>query len=140
MKKKTIIIVCGVLLAAVLAFGIIPVAAADGPNQTTPAAQQANKGQMIKRLLAIQDEAKVDALLSKAVADKKITADQSAKIKDFWTAHHAQFIKTRIAGRLLKVKDGTKLDVFLANGVSAGKITADQAAHIKALWTELHTK
>ena len=141
MKKKTIIIVCGVLLAAVLAFGVIPVAAAAvNANQTTPAAQQAHKEQMLKRLLAIQDEAKVDALLAQAVADKKITADQSAKIKDFWTAHHAQFIKTRIVERLLKVKDGTKLDAFLANAVSAGKITTDQADQIKALWTELHTK
>lgn len=140
MKKKTIIIVCGVLLAAVLAFGVIPVAAAANANQTTPAAQQVHKRQILVRLLSIQDEAKVDALLARAVADKKITADQSAKIKDFWTAHHAQFIKTPIAERLLKVKDGTKLDAFLANAVSAGKITQAQADQIKALWTELHTK
>ena len=78
-------------------------------------------------------------LPAQAEVNKKITADQPAKIKDFWTAHHAQFIKTRIVERLLKVKDGTKLDAFLTNAVSAGKITAYQVAHIKALWTELHS-
>jgi predicted butyrate kinase (DUF1464 family) len=140
MKKKTIMIICGVLLAAVLAFGVVPVAAdAVNANQTTPAAQQVHKGQILLRLLAIQDEAKVDALLATAVSSNKITADQSAKIKAFWTAHHAQFIKARIVGRLMKVKDGAKLDAFLANAVSSGKITQAQSDQIQALWTELHT-
>ena len=140
MKKKTIIIVCAVLLAAVLAFGVIPVAAADRPNQTTPPAQQTYKGHVLQRLLAIQDEAKVDALLAQGVSDKKITADQSAKIKAFWTAHHTQYIKTRIVERLLRVQDEAKLDAALANAVSSGRITAEQSARIKALWTELHSK
>ena len=77
MKKKAIIIVCGVLLAAVLAFGVVPVAATINANQTTPAAQQVHKGQILLRLLAIQDEAKVNTLLATAVSNNKITADQS---------------------------------------------------------------
>ncbi len=140
MKKKTIIIVCGVLLAAVLAFGVIPVAAADGPNQTPPPAQQANKGRMPQLLLAIQDEAKVDALLAKGIANGKITTAQSAEIKAFWSANHSQFIRVRNAGRLLKMTDGAKLDALLANAVSSGKITAEQSVRIKARWTELHSR
>jgi hypothetical protein len=92
------------------------------------------------RLLSIQDEAKVDALLAQAVADKKITADQSTKIKDFWTAHHSQFLKNRIVDRLLKVQDQAKLQAALDKAVAAGKITADQAKKIMDLWTTLHTK
>ena len=140
MKKKTMIIVCGVLLAAVLAFSVIPVAAANGSNQTAPAAQQIHKRQILVRLLSIQDEAKVDALLAQAVADKKITADQSTNIKDFWTAHHSQFLKNRIVDRLLKVQDQAKLQAALDKAVAAGKITADQAKKIMDLWTTLHTK
>jgi hypothetical protein len=139
MKKKTIIIVCAVLLAAVLAFGVIPIVAADGANQTPPAAQQTYKGHMLQRLLSIQDAARVDALLAKGVANGKITAGQATEIKAFWTANHATFIKVRIAERLLKVQDGAKLDSFLASAVSSGKITSAQAAQIKALWTELHS-
>jgi hypothetical protein len=139
MKKKTIIIVCGVLLAAVLAFGVVPVAAAAvNANQTTPAAQQVHKGQILLRLLAIQDEAKVDALLAQGVANGKITTAQAAEIKAFWTANHSQFIRN--AGRLLKMTDGAKLDALLANAVSSGKISAERAAQIKARWTELHSK
>ena len=141
MKKRIIMIISGVLLAAVLALGVVPVAAAAiNANQTSPAAQQIHKGQILVRLLSIQVEAKVDALLAQAVTDKKITADQSTKIKAFWTAHHAQFVKTRVVERLLKVQDGAKLDAFLANAVKSGKISQTQADQIKALWTELHTK
>jgi hypothetical protein len=140
MKKKTVMIICGLMLATVLALGVIPVAAANGVTQTTLAAQQAHKGQILVRLLSIQDEAKIDALLAQAVGDKKISTDQAAKIKGFWTAHHAQFIKTRLGERLLKVQDGAKLDAFLANAVSSNKITAERASQIKALWTEIHSK
>ena len=140
MNKKIILIVSGVLLATILAFGVVPVAAAAGSDQTTPAAQQAHKGQMLQRLLVIQDETKVDALLAQGVANSKITTAQATEIKAFWTAHHSQFIKAKIARGLLKVNDGAKLDAFLANAVSSGKITAERAAQVKALWTAIHSK
>ena len=97
MKKKAILIVCGILLAAILAFGVIPVAAADGVNQAPPAGQQPQKGRMPPRLLAIQDEAKVDAFLAKGVANGKITPTQSTEIKAFWKANHSQFIFYEVA-------------------------------------------
>ena len=88
MKKKTIMIACGVALVAIFAFGIIPVAAAGGSGQTTPAAQQVNISQIEAKLVSIQDGAKVDALLAQAVAGGKINIDQASQIKAYWTANH----------------------------------------------------
>jgi hypothetical protein len=140
MKKKIIVIISGVIIAAVLALGVVPVAAdAVAASQTTPAAMAARPGRALARLLLIQDEAKVDALLAKGVAAGKITADQSAQIKAFWTAHHAEAIKTAILGRLLRVRDEAKLKSFLDKAVANGKITADQEAKIIEAWEAVHT-
>jgi polyhydroxyalkanoate synthesis regulator phasin len=140
MKKKILLIVSGVILAAVLAFAVVPVAAASNDGTLVPhAIQQTAKGRVILQLLRIQDESKVDAILAQAVSNGKITADQSAKIKDFWTAHHTQFLKNRIVNRLLRVQDQAKLQTFLDQAVANGKLSQDQANKVMALWQTLHT-
>ena len=140
MNKKIIAVTCGLLISAVLLFGVMPVAAADGPTATTAATQQAGKGQLLKRILSIQDQAKLEALLAKGVAAGKITNDQATKIEAFWAAHHTQFAKARIMQRILGVKDEAKLKAFLDKAVSAKKITADQEATIITLWETAHSK
>jgi hypothetical protein len=139
MNKKIIAVTCGLLISAVLLFGVMPVAAADSPTATA-ATQQAGKGQLLKRILSIQDQAKLEALLAKGVAAGKLTSDQATKIETFWTAHHAQFAKARIMQRILGVKDEAKLKAFLDKAVSAKKITADQEATIITLWETAHSK
>jgi hypothetical protein len=139
--KKKIAIISGIVLIAVLAIGVVPVAASEIAANTTPSSmQQISKGQLLCRLLLIQDEAKTDALLAQGVASGRITADQSAKIKDFWIANHGKVAKEIALRRIIRVKDGAKLDAFLAKAVDNGKISADQAAKIKAVWTDIHSK
>jgi len=85
MKKKIILIACGVLLAAALAFSIVPVAAG-GPART--AAPQISISDIEAKIVNIQDGARVDALLAKAVAGGRITTAQAVEIKAYWTANH----------------------------------------------------
>jgi hypothetical protein len=106
MKQKIIVIVSGLLISAVLLFGVIPVAAADSPATSTAATQQVGKGQLLKRILTIQDQAKLEALIAKGVAAGKLTSAQASKIEAFWTAHHAQFAKANILRRVLGVNNG----------------------------------
>ena len=140
MKKKVIIITSGLLLSAVLLFGVMPVAATDGPAVTAPVTQQAGKGQLLKRILGIQDQAKLEALIAKAEAAGKLTAEQVTKIEAFWSAHHIQFAKAKVFQRVLGVKDEAKLKDFLGKAVSSKKITPDQAAKIITIWEAAHSK
>jgi hypothetical protein len=143
MKKKLIVITCGLILVAVLLFGAMPVAAADGPTTTTPlATQQAGNGHLWARILSIPDQATLDTLLAKAEANGKITSDQAAKIETFWTNYHAKFVKVvkaRILQRLMNVKSEANLKAFLDKAVSAGKITAAQEASIISAWEAAHS-
>jgi hypothetical protein len=143
MKRKIIVIACGVLLSAVLLFGAIPVAAADGPSTTSPpATQTAGKGTLFVRILSIPTQSQLEALLTKAEANGKITSAQATKIENFWTANHAKFVKVvkaKILQRLLSVKNEASLKAFLDKAVSAGKITATQESTIIRLWESAHS-
>ena len=139
MKRKIVIIV-GILVLAAQAVWIIPAFAAGstGSTQPTQTAQMVNKTKILVRLMVVQDESKIDAFLAKAVSAGKLTADQSAKVKQLWVEHHAQFAPGSILVRLLKAKDGTRVDAFLDKAVTAGKIKQAQADKIEALWQQLH--
>ena len=141
MKRKIALIASVVLAIVVLAIGAVPVFADDGSGATPPAAQGAqgwHKMKVLGRLLLIQDEAKVDALIAKA--GDKLTPELAGKIKTFWTDHHQQFTKKVVLTRLLWVKDGAKVQAFLDKAVTAGKINSEQAGNIMTLWNKLHTK
>lgn len=140
MKKKIIVVMSGLLLSAVLLFGVMPVAAADGPTATTTVTQPAGKGQLLKRILGIQDQAKLEALIARAEAAGKLTSEQAAKIEAFWSAHHVQFAESKILQRLLGVKDEAKLKAFLDKAVTARRITPEQAAKIITVWETAHSK
>ena len=139
MSKKTLAIICGVVLLVILALGAIPVSAATASgNQVTPATQQLARCQLLKRMLSIQDKAKIDALIARGVASGKISAEQGVKIKDFWAAHHTHFARLKILQRIIGTQDEAKLDTALDRLVSAGKITQEQAAKIETLWEQIH--
>jgi hypothetical protein len=145
MKKKVIIITVGVLLAAVLLFGVMPVAASDFtasiPATSVPTTAQAGNGHLWVRILAIKDQATLDALIAKAEANGKINADQATKIESFWTTYHAKFVatvKARILQRLISVKSEANLKTFLDKRVAAGKINADQETTIINMWEAAH--
>lgn len=143
MKKKIALIASVVLAIVVLAIWAVPVVAADGSGATPLAAQGAqgwHKMKVISRLLLIQDEARVDALIAKAVEADKLTKDQALKVKGFWTDHHQQFTKKVVLNRLLWAKDGAKVQAFLDKAVTVGKINSEQAGKIITLWKKLHTK
>lgn len=144
MFKKTLAIVCGLLLVSVLAVVVVPVLGADAPGSTQPPATQGigriGKAVFLVRLLLVKDEAKVDALLAKAEANGKLTEDQVAKLKEFWAAHHEQFTKRVVVHRLLRVQDEAKLKAFLSQAVSNNKISQAQADKIIAVWEKMHNK
>jgi hypothetical protein len=146
MKRK--IALFGVIFLALVvlmiwAIPVFPVFAADGPGETTPATQCSqgwHKMKILGRLLLIQDEAKVDALIAKAVEADKLTDEQAVKVKDFWTNHHQQFGKKVFLTRLIWVEDGAKVQAFLDKAEAAGKISTEQAEKIMSLWEKLHAE
>ena len=142
--KRKIALFGGIFLAlVVLTICAVPVFAADGSGETAPAthcAQGWHKMRILGRLLLIQDEAKIDALITKAVEADKLTDEQAVKVKDFWTNHHQQFGKKVFLTRLIWVEDGAKVQAFLDKAVTAGKINSEQAGNVMTLWNKLHTK
>lgn len=143
MNKKIIAIICGLLLSAVLIFGVVPVAAATSTTTTTPpATQTVGKAQLLIRILSVPTLAQLETLLTTAEANGKITATQAANIETFWTNHHAQFVKivkAKILQRLLAVKNEANLKAFLDKAASAGKITSTQENTIISLWEAAHS-
>ena len=138
-KKIFIIIVAAVVLISVLVMAI-PVFASDVAGSANPATiTQVNKAKILARLLLVQDEAKVDAFIAKAVTENKLTQDQAVKLKAFWTEHHTQFLKNQILMRLLGAKDEAKVQAFLEKAVQAGKIQQVQADKVIQAWEVLHS-
>ncbi|MDP2919365.1 MAG: hypothetical protein Q8O43_04005, partial [Dehalococcoidia bacterium] len=95
---------------------------------------------MLKELMQIQDEAKLDEALANLVKDGKITAEQAVKIKEQWKAQRERIQFQQLLKRLLSIQDEAKLDEALANLVKDGKITAEQAAKIKEQWKKLKAR
>ena len=141
MKNKRIVIMFASLLTLLmLVLSAFPVLAAEpGGTQSVQTAPQATKAKVLLRLLLVQDETKVNALLAQALSSGKLTSDQVTKMKDFWTQHHEQFAKNVILRRLLSAKDGAKVQAFLDKAVQAGKIKQEQADKILKIWGILHT-
>lgn len=142
MKNKAIIVTIGLILASVLLFGIMPVAAADSPGTAAPrVTQEVGIGRLWVRILSVPDQSTLDSLVAKAEASGKITTAQAAKIEDFWTEYHAKFVKvvkTRVLQRLIRVKSEANLKTFLDKQVAAGKITATRESSIISLWESAH--
>jgi len=139
-NKRIVIMVAALLTLMVLVLSTVPVLAAERDGtQSAQRAPQADKVKVLLRLLLVQDEAKVDAFLAQGVSAGKLTTEQEAKIKDFWTKHHTQFAKNVILKRLLSAKDGAKVQAFLDKAVQAGKIKQEQADKILKIWGILHT-
>jgi type IV pilus biogenesis protein CpaD/CtpE len=132
------------LLAGVIGTGTVVLAKSEsGASLSAVAAAPAKLTgvQILRRLLLIQDEAKVDSLLAKAVADQKLTADQSAKVKTFWTNNHAKaakFVKAVIARRILRVQNEANLKAGLDKAVASSKLTPTQEANALKFWETYH--
>jgi hypothetical protein len=92
------------------------------------------------KLLLIQDETKVDSLLAAAVSNGRLTAEQSAKIKAFWTERHGPFTKKVVLRGLMRIPDEARLQEVLNQAMTNGKITQDQANQIIAAWEKIHIK
>jgi hypothetical protein len=138
-KIKIIIIAVASLTLIALFVMAIPVVAADSVVSTNPAQlTQVNKAKILVRLLLVQNEAKVDAFIAKAVDANKLTESQATKLKDFWSEHHAHFLKNVILIRLLKTQDESKVQAFLDKAVMANKIQKVQADKIIQVWEILH--
>lgn len=146
MKKIIIIAVSLILLAGVIGTGTVVLAKSNsGASLSTAAAAPAKLTgvQILRRLLLIQDGAKVDSLLAQAVAKGKLTADQSIKVKTFWTNNHAKaakLVKAVIAKRILRVQNEANLKAGLDKQVAAGKLTDAQQAGIINFWESHHKK
>jgi hypothetical protein len=139
-KMKKIALIGGIALALIvlLAFAVPAFASSTRAASSQQATQQAFRPRPLLRLLLVQDEAKVDALIAQAKASGKITDDQAVKIKAFWTEHHKQFVKNVILTRLIWANDGAKVQTFLDKAVAAGKIKSDQAVRIMDFWKAVH--
>jgi uncharacterized glyoxalase superfamily protein PhnB len=140
MKRKIALFGSMLLVLVVLAIWVVPAFADDGSGSLQQPAQitQGNKARVLIRLLLVQDEAKVDAFIAKAVDADKLTTEQAVKVKEFWTARHAKFIKNVILVRLLKAQDESKVQAFLDKAVAAGKIQQAQADKIIQIRAILH--
>ncbi len=141
MWKKIAIIGAIVLAVAVVMVWAVPAFAqrTSAPQVTQNTTQPTYKARVLLRLLLIQDEKKVDALIAQAQSSGKITADQAVKIKEFWTTHHKQFLKNVVLTRLIWAQDGTKVQAFLDKAVAGGKLQQPQADKLMKLWQFLHT-
>ena len=140
MSKKKIFVVVLVALAliATLVIAVPTVAASASPPANPTQLTPANKAGALVRLLLIQDETKIDTYIANAVSAGKITADQAVKIKNFWTAHHKQFIWNFILRRLLTARDENNVKTFLDKAVTNGKMTQDKENKILQIWEILH--
>jgi hypothetical protein len=144
MKKILIVVIAAVLVIGMIGTGTVVLAKNDaGSNQTITAQDNLTKGQILRRLLLIQNEAKVDNLLAKAVSNGKINQDQSDKIKNFWVNNHARaakFVKAVIAKRVLRVQNEANLKTFLDKQVASHRLTDTQETHIITFWEKNHQK
>lgn len=141
MKKKTLIVIISMLLLVIIGVWAVPVFAdeASNPPPTTQAVREAPRMRLLARLLLIQDETKIDAIIAKAEEAGKLNDEQAIKLKGFWTDHHEQFAKKALLTRLIWANDGAKVQAAVDKAVAAGKITQTQADNIMTLWTKLHS-
>ena len=138
MKKIALIGGIALALVVILAFAVPAFASGTRVGNAQQTTQLAPQRRPLLRLLLVQDEVKVDALIAQAEASGKITDIQAVKIKTFWTEHHRQFAKNVILTRIIWAKDGSKVQAFLDKGVAAGKIKPEQAVKIMDFWQAVH--
>jgi len=137
MKKKL-----QALAVLMLCLGLPGIYVMAGPGGAAGADNSPNgkrRGRLI-RLLTVQEEAKVDAMLAKVKGEGKITDQQVTNIKKIWTNHHAQFAPGSPTMRLLQVQDVIKVKATLDKAVSNKRITQQQADRAMDLWQKLHNE
>ncbi len=130
------------LAVLMLSLGLPGICVMAGPGGAAGADNSPNgkrRGKLI-RLLTVQEEAKVDALLAKAKNDGKITDQQVANIKKIWTNHHAQFKPGSPVMRLLQAQDVIKVKAALDKAIGSGRINRQQADRAMDLWQKLHNE
>jgi hypothetical protein len=141
-KKKTILVTCMVLVVAlvgVLAVSSLAFAAnSSGSTQSVQSAPTMNKARVMVRLLMVQDESKVDALLKRAVDAKRLDEAQAHEIKGLWTDHHSQFAAGKPLVRLLLIPNGARVQTLLGKAVDADKLEQPQADRVWHLWQAVH--
>ena len=136
--KKKLLIFSMLLSLGMLGFCAVPSFPQSAADSGRPA-EGKKRGKLI-RLLTVQDEAKVDALLAKAKADGKINDLQTTNIKNIWTKHHAQFAQGSPLARLLQVQDIIKVKAVLDKAVGNKRITQQQADRAMDLWQKMHNE
>jgi hypothetical protein len=140
--KTRLLLASGIVLAAVVLFAFAVPALAQTREQPGTAQTQLRPGvkRVLARLLLVQKEARVDAVIGKAAESGKITGDQATRIKEFWTDNHQSFKRQVILTRLIWAKDGAKVQAFLDKAVSAGRMKQAQADKLMAFWNSVHTR
>jgi hypothetical protein len=138
MKKIIIVLVSSLTLLGLLLWAV-PVLAADSGAPSARNLPQAGHVKVLLRLMLIQDEAKVDALLAGAEDTGRLTLEQASKIKDFWTQHHTQFSRNIVLRRLLNVKNEARVEEFLNKAIQSGKIKPEQSENILRIWKIFHS-
>ena len=141
MARRILLIPVALLTLIVLAILAVPALAADPSGSTKQPAQgtqRVHKARVLIRLLTVQDKAKVDAFLAKAMVAGKLTQEQASKVEELWVNHHGHFAKGALLNRLLSVNDLGKVDAFLARAVQTGKLVQRQANKVKQLWQRVH--
>ena len=90
MSKRLLIFILVIAISALsVGTGVVLAGDSDSTEQTMVVSEfekqdKAAIVQLAKRLLAIDDEAALDAALSKLVADGRLTPEQSTRIKGAW--------------------------------------------------------
>ena len=133
MLKRIRVVLPVILVLTVLATGTGMVLANDSSTSQTTAVVRVDS-QLINRLLALSDEATLDAALSRLVANETLNDQQSARIKAAWLKKQSKVVDSSIINRLLALKDEATLDAALSRLVANGTLNDQQSARIKAAW------
>jgi len=141
LSKKIIITAVSSLILVSMLLWTIPVFAADSEIPSTQDLPRIGHVRVLPRLMLIQDEAKVDALLERLQSAGKLTEEQAGKIKNIWTQRHAQTVRHPILKlrRLLTAENEARVQQFLDKAVQTGKITQERADRLIQIWERLHT-
>ena len=84
MLKKTLVVLSVVLILTMLSMGTGIALANDSETTRHPTVTSNVDSSIIKRLLALEDEATLDAALTRLVANGALTDRQAVRIKGAW--------------------------------------------------------
>ena len=141
---RNILIAVSLVTLIALFFITVPVIANNNTdNNGMNRINTENETGLITNLLVVQDKAKVEALIARALDSGRITPEQAVRIKDAWVANYQKATVSNarlIMQRLITMWDKAKVEALIARALDSGRITPEQAVRIKDAWVANYQK